>query len=101
MDYSLTEIDNNKTIYAVVNDTATIVLKSNPSTGFMWQQVNTSAGKLLEVKYGPASKIPGRPVDVKFVFSLQQNGILLLSYSRPWEESEPPEKWFQIGVEIK
>ena len=78
----LTIADKGTTINAAVGDEVRITLTWNPSSGFFWRSVNTSAGVLEEMLHEGDSK-PGAPVLVHFKFKITGTGDLGLHYARP------------------
>jgi predicted secreted protein len=96
-----TEKDNGRTITANKGDKVIVLLPFNPSSGFSWQDMGTSAGNLEEVVNEAASKVPGRSTSVLFKFNIVKSGYIVLSYARPWDELNPPEKWFNIQIQVQ
>ena len=93
-------------------DTLTLILGSNPTTGFSWQeQAQISDKAVLEqtdYKYlEPASK-DGQPLmgasgkDVRTFKALKAGtSVVSLSYSQPWEGGQKAEWTFQLTVVVK
>lgn len=89
------------------SDSVTIVLKGNPSTGYIWE-AGLSSENIVEiskdVKYLGAEGMVGAPSMFYFTVSSLASGstILTLEYKRPWEEKEPLEKKvYNITVDKK
>lgn len=95
---NLTEKDNGSTIIANKNDRVVITLTWNPSSGFFWQEGDTTAGSLEELKHDPGDEKPGAISNVIFKFKITGEGLLQLNYARPWAETAPPAKWFSVNV---
>ena len=101
-----------KTIEINTGDTLTLILGSNPTTGFSWQeQAQVSDKAVLEQTnhqyLDPAAK-DGQPVmgasgKDSWVFKALKSGTsqVTLSYSRPWEGGEKGEWTFQLNVTVK
>jgi inhibitor of cysteine peptidase len=102
-DFNLTDKDNNSTAKAAAGDTITVILPANPSTGYLWQAKDTTAGHLDSVLHDAAGVSPGTigsPIQVSFNFTVQQSGHFTLYYGRPWNPKDPPSKWFDVTVEV-
>ena len=89
------------------SDSVTIVLKGNPSTGYIWE-AGLSSENIVEiskdVKYLGAEGMVGAPSMFYFTVSSLASGstILTLEYKRTWEEKEPLEKKvYNITVDKK
>ena len=95
---ALTEKDNGSSVIAVKDDRIVINLAWNPSSGFFWQEADTTAGVLEEVKHDPGDVKPGSIARVTFKFKIINEGTIQLHYARPWVETEPPAKWFMVNV---
>lgn len=95
---NLTEHDNNKTIKAQKGDKVVITLSWNPSTGYFWQEMDTTAGVLEQLRHEGGDPIPGGSVLVHFTFRIEREGVIQLSCARPWAETQPPAKWFQVQI---
>ena len=95
---NLTEADNNKTIQVSKGDKVVITLPFSASNGFFWQNRDSTAGELEELKHEGEDTKPGATTFVIFTFSIHKSGVLILSYARPWAEKEPPAKWFEVKV---
>lgn len=98
MEFNLTEKDHNTVIQAKKGDKINILLAWKPSSGFFWQEADTDAGNLEAVEHQGENPVPGGIAHVKFRFRIEKAGSIELSYSRPWSENEPPEKWFIVSV---
>ena len=95
---TLTEKDNGSSIVATKGDVVVITLAWNPSSGFFWQESDTSAGELDEIKHDPGEVKPGSISYVTFKFKITGEGVIQLNYARPWAETQPPAKWFTVNV---
>jgi predicted secreted protein len=95
---NLTDKDNGSTVIAKKDDRVIITLTWNPSSGFFWQEGDTTAGTLEELKHDPGDEIPGSLNTVIFKFKIIAEGLLQLNYARPWAETAPPAKWFSVNI---
>lgn len=95
---NLTEKDNGGNIQAHKDDRVVITLEWKPSSGYFWQESDTTAGTLEEVKHNPSDDKPGAIAVVSFKFKVTGAGSLKLNYARPWAETDPPAKWFEVTI---
>jgi predicted secreted protein len=102
MNKTLTDSDNNSTINCAVGDTVDIMLSAKPSTGFLWQSTDVSAGKLIKMQYDATTSDdkPGASRNVRFRYLIEQSGTFALNYARQWDESATPIKWFSVSVVV-
>jgi predicted secreted protein len=96
-----------KTIQCKVGETFSIVLDSNPSTGYQWQLAHSVDGKLLKFinsKYIPP-KIELAGAGGKEVWSFKALSIrqttIVFKYIRPWEKDKEPVKSMTFSVNIR
>ncbi len=94
----LTEQDNNTGIVAAVGDKVQISLTWKPSSGYFWQETDTTAGVLEQLRHDGGDEKPGAIAVVHFTFRIIKTGTITLSYARPWAETDPPIKWFNVDV---
>jgi inhibitor of cysteine peptidase len=100
-----------KTIEVNAGDRLTVVLCSNPTTGFRWSedaQVSDSGVLKQEVHefVGPESEPPpppGTPGLEAWTFQTLKKGssTVYMEYSRPWEGGEKGEWTFTLDVVVK
>jgi predicted secreted protein len=100
-----------KTIEVNAGDRLTVVLCSNPTTGFQWSEeaeISDSAILKQEVHefVGPESEPPpppGTPGVEAWTFQTLKKGTSTVSmeYSRPWEGGEKGEWTFTLDVVVK
>lgn len=79
----------------------TIILESNPSTGYQWiPTVNTSIINLVSHNFQPSTKLMGSPGTDTFKFKATNQGTepLKMVYKRSWEKKFVKEKVFVINV---
>lgn len=97
---TLTEKDNGSTIQVHIGDIVFITLAWKPSTGYFWQESDTTAGTIEEIKHEGGNMTPGATVYVRFKFKITGAGVLRLSYARPWSETQPPANLFEVSVNL-
>lgn len=96
-----------KLIHCKVGETFSIVLDSNPSTGYQWRPANSSDGgplKLIGSKYR-ASKIGLEGAGGKEIWSFEALSVaqktIVFEYVRPWEKDKEPVKRMTFTVNIQ
>ena len=98
--------DNGGEVHLKTGGTLELRLKSNPSTGYMWQ-VQTGSTPLLKLVRQSQTRATelgvGRPIVQVFLFKAVRSaeGILQLHYVRSWEKPAPDEEQFEIHVFIE
>jgi inhibitor of cysteine peptidase len=103
---SLTNVDNGKQINVKAGDTITLILESNPTTGYSWQVMAMDGNVLTELgesEYkSDGQNVPGTGGTETFRFKVVESGktTLELGYMRPWESVQPLET-FAIQVVIQ
>lgn len=99
----LTENDNGTTLQLSQDSEVCIVLKWNPSTGYCWQECDCSAGEVQSVEteeiYKDSEAI-GSPINAIYKFKITNPGIIKLVYNRPWAETKPPIKTFEVRINV-
>lgn len=102
----LSEKDIGRTVEIGVGDILEVVLKGNPSTGYIWDMVSPDKGILKQVgetEFEPDRK--GRGSDGKIImrFEAAKEGktSLKLIYHRPFEKNGPPIKTFEVKLTVK
>jgi inhibitor of cysteine peptidase len=98
--------DNGGEVHLKTGATLELRLKSNPSTGYMWQVEpgSTPLLKLVRQSQTKAAELGvGRPIVQIFLFKAVRSGdgVLQLHYVRSWEKSAPDEERFEIHVFIE
>ena len=103
---TVSEKDQGNTIEVKQNETLTIELEGNPTTGYTWeiapdstpilQQIDDAEFKSDNDAIGSAGTII-----IKLKASTQGEGTLKLVYHRPWETDIPPEETFYIKVIVR
>ena len=91
-----------------VGESATVTLPGNPTTGFVWSVVASSAVVQVELSYErrPAPSGPpvcGRPCGTVVTLTGKQagQGEVKLIYARPWEKGNAPSDTRTITVTVK
>ena len=112
---SCDEFQNNKhisdSIEVAAGDTLVVVLCSNPTTGFRWdEEAQVSDSSILKQEVhefvGPESEPPpppGTPGLESWTFQTLNPGTSTINveYSRPWEGGEKGEWTFTLDVNVK
>jgi len=98
--------DNGGEVHLKTGATLELRLKSNPSTGYMWQVEpgSTPLLKLVRQSQTKAAELGvGRPIVQVFLFKAVHSGegLLQLHYVRSWEKQAPDEERFEIHVFIE
>ena len=102
----LSEADSSKTVIVTAGSLITVSLEGNLTTGYSWSVDEIDPqylGREGEPQYERNSKLTGAGEVTIFTFKALKLGEtrLLLVYMRPFEASKPPEKSFEVGIEIK
>ena len=105
--YQLTEKDSGRTLHLNKGDTFTVLLVSNPSTGFLWEFAKPLYDETVMILRGdkyirPDEQLSGAAGKRSLTFLAEGSGRtgLKLVYRRPWEK-RPPAKEFNIMVIVK
>jgi len=91
----LTAADDGKTIELAVGQKATLTLKMNAGTGYLWElaavdeKILTVGEKQIEANSSPG--LVGGPVIMRFPLTAQAAGKVTLSAQlvRPWQKEKP------------
>lgn len=103
------ESDNGKTVTVALGRSFTIALPENASTGYTWRvkAVDRSLGYPKERTLPGDASRPGSSGVKKFTWStksplsLAGQHHIVLELQRPWAETTPPAKTFEVTVDIK
>ena len=106
--YELTEKDSGRVLHLDKGDTFTVLLVSNPSTGFLWEFGKPLYDETVMILRGDKYIRPddqlsvGVPGKRSLTFLAEGSGRtgLKLVYRRPWEKRSPA-KEFNIMVIVK
>jgi inhibitor of cysteine peptidase len=104
-----TSDDNGKTIEVNAGGSFTVILSSNPTTGYGWsidQLDPIILQQVGEAVYAPESKdekLVGSGGNETFTFKALASGQtdLKLTYHRPWETDVPPIETFMVTIMVK
>ena len=98
--------DEGKTITAKAGGEFVIVLDSNPTTGYEWQEKHDDAMvKLVDSKYEPGQNAKKGMVGAGgahyFRFKALKAGAtqITLTYKRSWEQESAEQKVFNVSIE--
>ncbi len=102
----LTEQDAGRTIEIRVGELLEVILKGNPSTGYMWDVESVDPNILKpadQLEFQADSKLIGSPGKLTLRFEATHAGRtpLKLIYHRPWEKSVKPIEIFEVTVVIR
>ena len=107
--YELTKKDSGRTLHLDKGDTFTVLLVSNPTTGYSWKFGNPPFDDKVmivrEDKFIPPEnkELCGAPGKHSLTFLAKGSGRtdLQLIYVRPWEKNKPPAQEFNLTVIVK
>ena len=102
----LSEKDLGRRVEIGVGDILEVVLKGNPTTGYIWDVVSPDKGILKQVgetEFEPDRKARGSGGKIMMRFEAAEAGktLLKLIYRRPFEKDRPPIKTFEVKVTVK
>lgn len=105
----ITEADNGRTIEISIDETFTVTLQSNPTTGYGWtvaaidSAILQQEGEKVYTQGNTDPNLVGAGGTETFTFSGLEAGqtTLQLVYSRSWETDVPPIQTFEIIVVVK
>jgi inhibitor of cysteine peptidase len=102
----LTEKDLGRTVEIGVGDILEVVLRGNPTTGYIWDVASPDKGVLKQVgetEFKPDRKARGSGGNIILRFEAARAGktSLKLIYHRPFEKNRPPIKTFEVRVKVK
>jgi inhibitor of cysteine peptidase len=102
----LTEEQNGGLAALIVNDILRVTIDGVPSTGFTWEPENLDT-TLLEQQGEPTftatSNLKGSGGNYVFTFKAIKAGVttLRLIYHRPFEKDTPPERIYEVQIDIQ
>ena len=106
--YELTEKDSGRVLHLDKGDTFTVLLVSNPTTGYLWKFGTPLYDETVMILRGdtyvrPDEQLAGAPGQRSLTFLAEGSGRtgLKLVYVRPWEKNQPPAREFNIMVIVK
>ena len=102
----LTEKDSGRTLEMRVGEFLEVVLRGNPTTGYIWSMADPDNGiiqKVGESKFEPDRQSRGSGGDTILRFKAVDVGetLLKLIYHRPFEKEKPPINSFEIRIVVK
>ncbi len=99
--------DPSRTIEVAVGERFSILLDSNPTTGYSWQTSGptVSRGVVFTVSdyEAPRTNLAGAPGKERLTFTAESAGIekLTFHYLRPWEKNTEPARTVTFTVVVK
>lgn len=104
----LSEEDLGRTVEIGVGDILEVVLKGNPTTGYIWDVVSPDKAhkgilkQVGETEFEPDSKARGSGGKIMMRFEAAEAGktSLKLIYHRPFEKNRTPIKTFEVRVTV-
>ena len=106
--YELTEKDSGRVLHLEKGDTFTVLLVSNPTTGYLWKFGTPLYDETVMILRGdkyirPEEQLAGAPGKRSLTFLAEGSGRtgLKLVYVRPWEKNQPPAQEFNLMVIVK
>jgi inhibitor of cysteine peptidase len=102
----LTEKDAGKTVEIARGEILEVVLRGNPTTGYLWEMVSGDPTILRpigkpEFKPERAAVGAGGVLTLRFEAASAGRTGLELAYRRPWEKDVPPIETFEVTVVVK
>jgi len=102
----LSEKDLGRTVEMSVGDVLEVILKGNPTTGYIWDVASPDKGMLKQVgeaEFEPDRKARGSGGNILLRFEAVKVGktMLKLIYRRPFEKNKRPTKTFEVKVTVK
>ena len=106
--YDLTEKDSGRVLHLDKGDTFTVLLVSNPTTGYLWKFGTPFYDETVMILRGdkyirPEEQLAGAPGKRSLTFIAEGSGRtgLKLVYVRPWEKKQSPAQEFNLMVIVK
>lgn len=97
------ETSNGKEIELAVGETLEVRLPENRTTGFQWVLESSAkdVSSLVKDEVEPGRLI-GEPGIHRWHFRTERagSGRIELSYRRPWEEKEKPQRTFALDIRV-
>jgi len=102
----LTEKDAGRTVEIERGDILEVVLRGNPTAGYLWEMVSGDITILRpigrpEFKPERATVGAGGAITLRFEAASPGRTGLKLGYRRPWEKDVPPIETFEVTVVVK
>lgn len=99
--------EKNNLIRVSVGDVFSIILESNPATGYSWtflEPPDEEVVELLDEQILPPDNLrKGAPGKQKLTFQAvgKGNTVISLGYARPWEREKPPSRTTVFSVVVQ
>jgi len=99
--------DPSRTIEVAVGERFSILLDSNPTTGYSWQMVGQAANCAVVLTArdyeAPRTSLAGAPGRERLTFMAESSGVekLTFRYLRPWEKNAEPARTVTFRVAVK
>ena len=99
--------DPSRTIEVAVGERFSILLDSNPTTGYSWETSGPTVGRgvvfTVSDYEAPRTNLAGAPGRERLTFTAQSAGIekLTFHYLRPWEKNTVPARTVTFTVVVK
>jgi inhibitor of cysteine peptidase len=102
----LAEKDSGGTVEMYVGDALEVVLKGNPTTGYMWEVASVDSAVLEQVgeaefKTDRRARGSGGQITMRFEALKVGKIYLKLIHHRPFEKNVPPIKIFEVTIIVK
>jgi len=102
---AVTDSDNGKDVELNQGDTLEVTLAGNPTTGYIWEQVDPDTAVLRQAgqtEFKPDSSAIGSPGQFYLRFDAAGPGktTLQMQYSRSFEPDTPPAQTFSLSVTV-
>lgn len=99
--------DPSRTVEVAVGERFSILLDSNPTTGYSWQMTGQAAERAVVLTVSsyeaPRKNLAGAPGRQRLTFRAESVGIekLAFHYLRPWEKNTEPARTVTFTVVVK
>lgn len=99
--------DPSRTIEVAVGESFSVLLDSNPTTGYSWQMIEQPADRAVALTVSgyeaPRTNLAGAPGRQRLTFRAESAGIekLVFHYLRPWEKNTDPARTVTFTVVVK
>lgn len=103
---TLTGADNGKAVELAQGDILAIVLKANPTTGYIWEAASGDAN-IIKLEGEPDYRAESSAIGAGGVMTLKFRAVgvgatdLKLVHHRPWEKDVEPIETFAVSVKVK
>ena len=106
MPVKLSEKDTMSTVEMYIGDTLEVVLRGNPTTGYIWGVSSVDTATLRQVGQtafiaDTKARGSGGKMTMRFRAVAAGQTVLKLIYHRPFERNTPPINTFEVSVFVK